>query len=444
MHYPRVLILTINRINKTDNSSNGLLVRNLFNNFPQKNLAQIYSGGSNGDAGFFGSYYKIEQIDRRLGRFFFKFKNITQVETKNTSNNNKSNKKPTYKQLTHFLGEHLLMKTGLYELVFRPRLSREMIEWIDNFHPDILFTQGYNLSFTILPLIISKRIKVPIAYYPADDWPDYCYLPEEGHGNLITLFVRSRVKKLSNDLVRKASVHIAFNNPMKNEYLWRYGIAFNLLMQGDDFTRFEAISSTKTNDQSEYIIVSTGDFSHPRLSLLEDLNKACEILNAEGLNVRAKIFPANNLEYIISQLNHCQFLQFESCPTHEGMVPVLLSADILFLPERFGTNPERVRLSVSSKAHLFMFSGKAIIVYSHPLTGILRYAKEEGWASIVEKRSPENLAITLRMLLTDSVKRQQLIDRAHLIATKNHLLPQIQDNFCKLLQAGIQDNFISK
>jgi glycosyltransferase involved in cell wall biosynthesis len=432
----RILVLTIGRINKVDTSSNGLLLRNLFGAYPKQNVAQIFSSGNNNDDGFFGKYYQLGVADRRLGRLFFRLKGSTQVDIAKSNNYNECPKPSSIGKWLRKLGVRNLMTTGLYELIFKPQISHEMKKWIEDFNPDIIFTQGYNLAFTILPLLISNNNNnIPIAYYPADDWPDYCYRPVSGQSNIISFIVRNQVKKLSYQLVKMASVHIAFNNPMKSEYLKRYGIEFSVLMQGDNYLRFKSKTDISSNDKLEYLIVSTGDFGLPRLPLLEDLNNACSLLRSQGIKITAKIYPTSNLERIKSQLLHCKFLQFEDCPTHEGLVSVLLKSDILFLPERFGENPERVRLSVSSKAHLFMFSGKPIVVYSHPSTGVLRYAKEEGWADIVETQNPKKLAQTIKLLITDNEKRKLLIESANKTANKNHLLTKIQDSFINLLQS---------
>lgn len=444
MKYPRVLIAAMGRINATDNANNGLLLRNLFGEFPRENLAQIYSSGDNGDDGFFSDYYELGPKDRRLGRLFFKLKNISQQETVEVINNTDTDSSQPGSQWIRSFGKRLLMDTGLYELIFRPRLSREILKWVENFRPDIIFAQGYNLAFAWLPLILSRRLNLPIAYYPTDDWPDYCYRPDELHYSIISLLVRSKVNGLSRQLVNAASVHFAFNNAMKKEYLKRYGVEFIELMQGDDFTRFEAFPTLKSTDKDEHWIVSTGDFSYPRLPLLEDLNGACEILSSEGIKVRGKVFAVNQLAEFTSQMNNLRFIQFETCPLHDDLVPVLRSADILFLPERFDKNARRVHLSVSSKAHLFMFSGRPIVVYSHPITGIARYAKEEGWAAVVDSRNLKNLAHTFKQILTDVDVSQRLIVNARCVAEKNHFLPNIQHIFHIALCSALKYNKIAQ
>lgn len=116
---------------------------------------------------------------------------------------------------------------------------------------------------------------------------------------------------------------------------------------------------------------------------------------------------------------------------------VLKGADILFLPERFDETAQGIALSVSSKAHLFMFSEKPIVVYSSPVTGIARYAKEGGWAEVVDSRNVSRLTGALEKLITDEAEQKRLMTQARSTAIKNHELTTIQSTFLRLLQNAV-------
>ncbi len=439
MKYPRVLVVVMGRINAADTSNNGLLLRNLFGKFPRENLAQIYSSGDVGDKGFFVDYYRLSRRDRRLGYLFYRMKSVFQGEMTNADVYPAASVVSKRKaSLIRSLGKRLLIDTGLYELVFRPRLSRKMLAWAENFRPDIIFAQGYSLAFAWLPLMLSRRFKLPIAYYPTDDWSNVYYTPELGYKGILPKITRHIVIEVARKLVETASVCIAFNRFMREEYLKRFGCEFTVLMHGDDLARFDSIPPRKLTEQDAYWIVCTGDFDRHRLPLLEDLDQACEILNEKGIKTRAMVFPVVRLNNAASQVYKFHFVQFSDCPSHDGLVSVLRGADILFLPERFDETVGLISLSVSSKAHLFMFSGKPIVVYSHPITGIARYAKEEGWAAVVDNRDPQQLADVFEELITEEKAQKKLIEDAQRIALKNHHLPQIKKSFNELLWSAVQ------
>jgi glycosyltransferase involved in cell wall biosynthesis len=432
MKYPRILVTVLGRINKADTANNGLLLRNIFGNWPRENLAQIFSGGDNGDQGFFGRYHCLGPGDRRLGSLFFKLKPEAQRELSHTDNSVAStSRNKSFGKIFRSLGKHFLIDAGLYELIFRPQISREMQAWVEEFKPDIIFAQGYNLTFTWLPMMLAHRFQIPIVYYPGDDWPANRYRPDFCGSPIVSRLARYAVVTSSRKLVQMSAVRLANCQYMREEYLKRYGQEFTVLMHGYDFKRTEAIPPLRLAEPSRCWIVCTGDFDQHRLPLLADLNQACEILHGKGYNVHATVFPVNPMSEIY--INSLPYVDFQTCPLHDGLMAVLRGADILFLPERFDETSKFIKVSISTKAHLFMFTGKPIVVYSDPETGIARYAKEEGWAAVIDRRDPFLLAQSLERLITDGDERRHLIACARQTALKNHHLPTIQTKFYNFL-----------
>jgi len=417
--YPKVLIVALGRINAADTANNGLLLRNLFGNWPKENLVQIYSSGDNADTGFFSHYYQLGPKDRRLGAQFYRLKSgaLAQMESGAEVLGNSAIRRGKISTIKSVL-KRLIVETGFYELIFRPRLSAGMVDWVNEFKPDIIFSQGYNLTFAWLPVMLSKRFNIPIAYYPTDDWPNTEYRSGPQNLPVISTFVNRSVDKASRDLVEASSVRLSFNRYMQKEYLLRYASEFKVLMHGDDPQRFSATASMRMVGPDEVWIVTTGVFNRNRLPLLKDLDAACEILNKQGIKVRATVFSVNEL--IKGETNHFRYVEIASCPDHKSMPAVLKGADILFLPERFDETSPGIRLSVSSKAHLFMFSGKPTVVYSDPVTGIARYATEDSWAMVVSKRDINELANAFKHLITDDSCRQRLADKAAQVAVRYH------------------------
>lgn len=421
MKYPRILIVVLGRINAADNSNNGLLLRNLFGKWPRENLAQIYSSGDNGDDGFFGRYYQLGPADRHLGSLFYYLKAQAQNESFYKETLTKASFASARAASFRALCKRLLLDSGLYELVFAPRLSREMLAWVEKFRPDAIFAQGYNLTFTWLPLMLARYFNLPIIYYPTDDWPSDLYKKS---------FVHSIVQKASHQLVSTAQICIAFNSLMQQEYLQRYAREFVVLMHGDNWDRFLNIPPKRLAQQDEYWIVSTGVFNKSRLPLLLDLNEACRLLNTWGIHAKATVFSVNPIR--VPGAEELEYLAIEPAPSHTELVAFLRGADVLFLPERFDESVRDVRLCISSKAHLFMFAEKPIVVYSDPLTGIVRYAREDGWGAVVDKRDPAALAETFGCLLNDVDEQRCLVNRARQIAAQNHSLSAIQAKFYEL------------
>lgn len=441
MIYPRVLITVMGRINYSDSANNGLVLRSIFGNWPRENLAQIFSGGDNGDQGFFGDYYCLGPRDRRLGSLFFKLKSEAQKELSYMANSVDSpSRGKSFEKTLRSWGKHFLIDVGLYELIFRPKISPEMQAWVEKFRPDIIFAQGYNLTFTWLPMVLAQRFQIPIVYFPGDDWTANRYLPEFCGSPIVSRLARYAVVTSSRKLVQISAVRLANSQFMRKEYLKRYGQEFTVLMLGDDYQRTETIPPLRMAESSRCWIVCAGDFDRHRLPLLADLNQACEILHGKGYNVHATVFPVNPISELPTYANQYRYVDFQPCPLHDGLMAVLRGADILFLPERFDETSKLIKISISTKAHLFMFAGKPIVVYSDPGTGITRYAREEGWAAAIYRRDPFLLSQTFERLITDVDERWRLIAVARRTALKNHHLPTIQNSFYDLLFSAVSNN----
>jgi len=317
------------------------------------------------------------------------------------------------------------------------KISPELREWARRFRPDFIFAQGYNLAFTTLPLQLAKCCGTPIVYYATDDWPAALYNCgfSTGAARLLSRLTRRSVVKESRRLIRQATVRIAFNKYMQEEYCQRYGREFSVLMHGDQLSRFAKETARRSAAEGTCSIVCAGDFDHYRLPLLADLDRACAVLNSEGVKITATVYFTGSAATMPDGLRYVRFLP---SPSHDDLVSVLKGADILFLPERFDETAKLIRLSVSSKAHLYMFAGRPSLVYSDAVTGLARYATEEGWALVVDQRDPESLASALRRLIFDKEERARVVDRAQRVAARNHDRSAIQEAFQELLVTATQ------
>lgn len=430
MSFPRLLIVTIGRLNAVDTAANGLLLRNLLGTWPRDQLAQLFSSGSNGDPGFCGREYALGAAERRLGRIYFGVRDDVAALDPQPRKPEIERQRGSFARSA---ARRLLVDTGAYEWVFRPRLSAALREWIEEFRPELILCQGYSLAFAWLPLMLAKRYRVPLAYYPTDDWPVDLH---RGMGSTTVPFVqpvmRWIVSRSSRELVRHSTTRIAFNPWMRDEYVRRYRVPFEVLMHGDSRERFDAIAGRRVAPADVISIVATGVFDRHRAPLLVDLDQACAIMWSHGTRVMATVLVANNVDEVATAVGPLRHVALAPCPSHGDLPAVLKGADILFLAERFDESAEDVRLCVSSKAHLFMFSGRPSVIYSDPRTGIARYGASAGWAVVIERRDPGALATALERLWTDPITRGNIVAAARRTAEAWHDLASIRATFLKL------------
>jgi hypothetical protein len=200
--YKKVCIITSGRINKSDTTNNGLLLRSLFNIWPKEKISQIYNSGSNNDEGFWGTYYKLGQNDRRFGWLY----SILYKENKALNPriySNTSLQKTNIKGRLINVSKRFIIETGIYELIFYPRLSKELKKWLDEVKPEIILAQGYSIIFTKLPLLIKKYTGTKLAFFTTDDWPRYLYSGNHGEIKILSFLPKSFLDKLFNQFVQE-------------------------------------------------------------------------------------------------------------------------------------------------------------------------------------------------------------------------------------------------
>ncbi len=120
--------------------------------------------------------------------------------------------------------------------------------------------------------------------------------------------------------------------------------------------------------------------------------------------------------------------------SHEQAVSAQCEADILFLPMAFD-GPSRDILETASPGKIaeYLMIGKPILVYAPPYSHIARYAKEEGFALVVDEPDPEKLRQAIETLLTDRHLCQRLQKQAQRVLQANHQIKPIQAQFQKTL-----------
>ena len=397
--YPKVLIIYISCINKKD--QHGVSIREWFADWPQDRLAQIYSGGEVGIEKFCGYHYKLGQNDRKFGNLFLKLKksslgqssySIT-LDTKLTKSINFG----VWSLYKNKFSEWLI-NTGLWELIFRPSLSKEMRKFIADFNPKIIYCQGYNLTFTTLPIMIHKKFNIPICFQTGDDWVSSLY-----KNSPLSLAIRPIVKKKVKSLLSNSAVRLANGDLMAAVYKERYRMPFESVMMCDNLSRFRNAIPKRVVNDSTISIVFTGNLGRDRWVSLIELCEAAKLLQIQnGFKIMITAFATSIPAKAINNLQEKANLQIFPGPTHEDLPSYLKGADILYLPETFEKElANEIRLSISTKAHFYMMSEKPTLVYGSPISGIINYASVEKWACIVQDQDLNKLTLALRMLITD-------------------------------------------
>lgn len=422
--FPRVLIVTKSQIGDVDSA--GAALRSWFKEWPRDQLAQVFSGVPLGSHAFCGQSFHLGPEERRLGRLFFRLKGSSLADA--ALPYRARTRGGAFQSAKQAVGR-ILVDSGAWELIFAPRLSERLVKFVDSFRPEALFVQGCDIGFMRLPLLISARCGAPIHFDIVDDWVMHLY--RGWPLGLMNGVVRRTFSKLAHASARRYTI----GDMMAETYRERYGLDFTPLLQCDDQERFTSARVGGAAAGSDTVeIVYSGSLALRRWESLLDLAEACSRARVPGKRISITAY----VPFVPPEA--AEALRSAPCLTVKQAVPdaevprVLANAGLLFLPESFDRAiGEYIRLSVSTKAHLYMMSGRPALVYGPAGTGTVEYARSHGWAYVVDRPGPEGLVEALQDLLGDERRCLDLTWRAAEVAAARHVGAVVREKLRRAL-----------
>ena len=125
----------------------------------------------------------------------------------------------------------------------------------------------------------------------------------------------------------------------------------------------------------------------------------------------------------------------------ENLASVYAQADALLLPLSFDEEQRGiVTTSFPTKTADYLISGVPILVYAPPYSSVVRSAKQDQWAAVVEDTNAESLSQALDRLITDIPWRRQLVRNALQTAKRKHDLKQRRAEFIRAIAQSSHSN----
>jgi hypothetical protein len=406
MKYPRVLLLYMTKVHSDDPQN--LLIRTVLGDWPKENIAQIFTGCYSGTGEFCVQCYAIGRGERRFDRIFglLKRAGVSAMSGKSLSHQGMRSRS----SLGHVLSKRIvssIIDSGFWEVIFRVRLSTALASFVRDFNPDIICTEGYSIGLTRLALQIMEKFSVPLCYFPLDDWHSYLY-----HASPVHI----EVDHLARAIAKRASLRFALGPKMTEILTQRYNVNFECIYHADDLARFRVLEHEESSD--EVIVIGfSGSLVFGRITCLSDLLRACQLLNQK---FRIRVFCTSVPVETPEGLLNSESVEFLPLPVHDKLPQALAGCDILFLPESFDTAYRRaIELSLSSKCHLYMMSGRPILVYGPPWSGTVDYAKRFGWGVVVDRQDDQELLHAIRCA-TSQPGATEMVAKGYSVARANH------------------------
>jgi glycosyltransferase involved in cell wall biosynthesis len=224
-------------------------------------------------------------------------------------------------------------------------------------------------------------------------------------------------------IFRDAKKIIVTNEGTKDFYIKRYGkkiadkitVIHNSVFQ-ENHEKIPVVEDT--NPEPPYSIVFTGRVSWPQLRSLKDLINIVE--NSEP-DIVFNVYSPNPKDYLANLgIKESDRIKINSAPP-ENIPEIQGSADILFLPLSWHTKSQQIiDTATPGKLTDYLISGKPILIYAPASSFLVKYARENNFAAIVDQENPKKLEEVITKLLTDVKWRKELVENAKKTFYKNH------------------------
>jgi glycosyltransferase involved in cell wall biosynthesis len=431
--FPKILIIgqTFNK-----NSGGGITISNLFQGWPKSRLAvasnanlyfdldnsvceHYYQLGYNSKLHPFPLNLLLPKI--KTGSFILK--NKLDIEAERVNNVVTGRYKKMYKFISGFLTYF-----GIYNILYRLKITPEFKEWVTNYDPDILYSQLSTLELIRFVADLHDQFKKPVVLHIMDDWPNAIHKPE-----MFFSYWNKVIDREFRKLLDKASVLMSICDSMSEEYKIRYNKDFIPFHNPIEIENWLPYAKNDWTVKGTYTILYAGRIGRGIKNSIYDLSRAVNNFSKKNDNILFEILTNNffEIEKLVELNKHVKWLK----PIEYSELPRKFSSvDLLILPEDFDpASIEFLKYSIQTKVPEYMISGCPILVYADNRTALAMYAIREGWAYIVSENDEALLTGALEELYTNLTLRKALAERARIVAIQNEDAKKVREEFRKKL-----------
>jgi glycosyltransferase involved in cell wall biosynthesis len=438
MKYPKVLI-----VGQYFNirSGGGITMTNLFKGWDKENIAVAAEDIINPDFSVCNKYYRLGALETKR-RFPFNLNRwgkhissgiIYEKETLVFSTRVVTVAKESGLQKKYL---RLLRFSGLYHYKRRHKISPELLSWIREYAPDIIYTQLSSVPLIRLVSDLHETLELPIVIHIMDDWP--VSISQNG---LLKSYWFKVIDKGFRRLLSKAKVLMSISEAMSTEYLNRYGLNFIPFHNPIDIKHWSVFSKKTYEVDSSFVILYAGRIGIGIQNCFFDIAEAINNLNVKGFKIELHI-QATNFNPVLNELSKFNFVKLNPSVSYGELPAILSKSDLLLLPNDFDSKSiSFLKFSMPTKASEYMASGTPVLLYSSIETAVTRHALKYNWAYVVSEKDSKKLESAISELFENRELRIKLGDTAKEYAITNYDGVIIREQFRKAFAAKELNKF---
>lgn len=435
MDYLRVLILGETfRLN----GGGGITLINLFKDWPSDKLAvvteRIFETSTDTNC---LKFYQLGDLEQKLPfPLSLLRKNINSGEVdiklnRISHSDNGKNISQFPKSYIRRIFNDLLIFFGVYHFIYKTVLSNQLLDWISEYSPDIIYAQPFRYSDMEFINELQKKTSIPLAIHIMDDSISFLNKP-----NLLYFYWRQKTKSVFQQLIDRSVVSLSISQFMSDEYYKRYKKIFIPIRNPVELSQWLPYIKNDWEVSDTINIIYTGRLAIPNINSLYRFCEVVDSLNKLGRNIKFDIYSIDDNRSFRKKIKYFRGIYVNS-PIPYGDIPKLIPKyDILLLPIDFNkTGIKYAKYSISTKTSEYMISGVPILLIAPNEVALTSYAIENNCMLSVSEDKIEKITNALVRLINDKSLRESLAKKAFDVVKKDSDANYVRQKFKFLLSS---------
>jgi len=413
-----IKILILSQTAWSNDNSFGNSYTNIFGNISDIEIANIYCNYGKPDGKITGKFFQITEkslLRNLINKKCLSGKEVFKSEQPDSLNNSETEIFDHARKIRFqifFWVRDLIWKLGRWK-------SRELINFIDEFKPDVIFQPLYTyLYINEIALFLKKHTNAPMVGYVSDDIYTLRQFSLSPLYWIDRLIKRKKIKKV----VDRCEYLYVISEIQKQDYERCFKKECRILTKGANFS----IPSFKETVNSPLKLVYTGNIGGGRWKSLASIGNQLKIINNNRTNAQLFIYSMTPMTKKMSKaLNIDNSVFFMGGVSSDKISEIQADADILVHVEPTDLKGRlQVHHSFSTKLIDYFHAGRCIFALGTPdmasidhliknETGIVAANENEIYAKLVE-------------VINDSSILKKYAQKAWECGKKNHQIDEIQ------------------
>lgn len=338
-----------------------------------------------------------------------------------------------------YILRNLIWKTAQWD-------TRKLREWVKRVSPDVVFLAAGDYAFTYeIATKIADYADCALVVLCTDDY----FLKEDTQGRISVTGKRKYRQKINreNSLLKKLSekqfmstVHRTMKRAecilcMCDEMRDRY----KQLFKKKTYTIYTGAVERDMPLKEKHGISYVGYLGGNRHKSLIELGNAISKLDLTDRPDAIEVYSNEKRPQILSELQGSQGIRFHGEADSEKASEVIANSEYVVHIEGFDLESRKaVRYSISTKIADYLMNGPCIIAYGPGEVASMRYLSDNGAAVVITAK--ESLQEKLEELFAGRKDCQDIVDKARMLAHKNHEMKKVGERINKILRRAV-DNY---